>query len=173
MGTSFSKLLRPVSYNCYELGHTWNPSCTQSSLEVGLTCFEEALKIYTSVYTVRIEIPKLFCCKMQDYYLLEVSDRVIIFCTLLFLQVFLGVEGQSSWSGGLGDLAEKHSQIFSLPILQCFLLCLGLLHFQVNMTETTYYYYYDTVDKKARNMKYYLLSCKCFDLILFVSLSFL
>ena len=52
MGGSFSKLLRPVSYNCYELGHTWNPSCTQSSLEVGLTCFEEALKIYTSVYTV-------------------------------------------------------------------------------------------------------------------------
>ena len=59
MGNSQSTVLRPISYTCYELGHTWNPSCTQSSVEVGLTCFEEALKIYASVYTVRVALLSL------------------------------------------------------------------------------------------------------------------
>ena len=52
MGTTFTKLLKPTPYSCYELGHTWNPSCTGSSVEVGLTCLEEAVKIYSSVYFV-------------------------------------------------------------------------------------------------------------------------
>ena len=59
MGNSQSTFFRPISYTCYELGHTWNPSCTQSSVEVGLTCFEEALKIYASVYTVRVALLSL------------------------------------------------------------------------------------------------------------------
>ena len=52
MGTTCTKLLKPTPYSCYELGHTWNPSCTASSVEVGLTCLEEAIKIYSSVYFV-------------------------------------------------------------------------------------------------------------------------
>ena len=52
MGTTCTKLLKPTPYSCYELGHTWNPSCTRSSIEVGLTCLEEAVKIYSSVYFV-------------------------------------------------------------------------------------------------------------------------
>ena len=52
MGKTFTKLLKPTPYSCYELGHTWNPSCTGSSVEVGLTCLEEAVKIYSSVYFV-------------------------------------------------------------------------------------------------------------------------
>ena len=52
MGTTCTKLLKPTPYSCYELGHTWNPSCTGSSVEVGLTCLEEAVKIYSSVYFV-------------------------------------------------------------------------------------------------------------------------
>ena len=52
MGTTFTKLLKPTPYSCYELGHTWNPSCTASSVDVGLTCLEEAVKIYSSVYFV-------------------------------------------------------------------------------------------------------------------------
>ena len=52
MGTTCTKLLKPTPYSCYELGHTWNPSCTASSVDVGLTCLEEAVKIYSSVYFV-------------------------------------------------------------------------------------------------------------------------
>lgn len=52
MGQSQSKLFRFVPYTCYDLGHTWNPSCTESTVEVGLTCFREALKIYSSVYVL-------------------------------------------------------------------------------------------------------------------------
>lgn len=42
-----------MPYNCYELTHTWTPSCADASAGVGLTCFEEAVKIYTPVYVVR------------------------------------------------------------------------------------------------------------------------
>ena len=52
MGSSYSKLFRKIPYTCYELGHTWNPSCSASANEVGLICFEEALKIYSTVYFV-------------------------------------------------------------------------------------------------------------------------
>ena len=63
MGTSWSKYFRQVPYSCYELGHTWNPSCSASGLEVGLNSFEEALKIYASVYCVSEYISyKMFNC---------------------------------------------------------------------------------------------------------------
>ena len=51
MGISFSKL-RPIEYTCYELAHTWHPSCTHCSVEIGGSVFKEALKIYSSVYVV-------------------------------------------------------------------------------------------------------------------------
>jgi len=45
---------KPVSvdYTCYELGHTWTPSCTMASLSVALDVFREAVKIYGSLYLV-------------------------------------------------------------------------------------------------------------------------
>ena len=55
MGANWSKLLKQVPYSCYELGHTWNPSCSASGVEVGLSSFEEALKIYSSVYIVSMK----------------------------------------------------------------------------------------------------------------------
>ena len=54
MGANWSKYFRQIPYSCYELGHTWNPSCSASAVEVGLSSFEEALKIYSSVYIVGI-----------------------------------------------------------------------------------------------------------------------
>ena len=52
MGANWSKYFRQIPYSCYELGHTWNPSCSASAVGVGLSSFEEALKIYSSVYIV-------------------------------------------------------------------------------------------------------------------------
>ena len=44
-----SKLL---PYSCYDLGHTWTPICNKAAMDIGLSCFEEGLKIYASIYTV-------------------------------------------------------------------------------------------------------------------------
>ena len=46
-------LSKPLPFSCYEIGHTWNPFCTSAAAGVGLSCFEEALKIYSSVYLVK------------------------------------------------------------------------------------------------------------------------
>ena len=52
MGVPLSKAAKPLEYTCYELAHTWSPSCSAASTEIGLNIFEEALKIYGSVYAV-------------------------------------------------------------------------------------------------------------------------
>lgn len=46
---AFSK---PASlpFSCYEVGHTWTPYCSNAASDVALACFEEGLKIYSSVY---------------------------------------------------------------------------------------------------------------------------
>ncbi|XP_060597965.1 transmembrane protein 135-like isoform X2 [Ruditapes philippinarum] len=41
-----------LDYTCYELGHTWTPSCKKASFDVFLLVFKEALKIYGSVYFI-------------------------------------------------------------------------------------------------------------------------
>lgn len=46
----FSKECSPFS--CYEVGHTWTPFCPSAAAGVGLSCFEEGIKIYSSVYLV-------------------------------------------------------------------------------------------------------------------------
>lgn len=43
-----------IHCSCYELGHTWNPSCRKASQEIFLSVFKEALKIYGSVYVVSV-----------------------------------------------------------------------------------------------------------------------
>lgn len=39
-------------YNCYEAVHPWSPYCSYSALDVGLTVFGEAIKLYTPLYLV-------------------------------------------------------------------------------------------------------------------------
>lgn len=55
MGGVQSKYWAPLPYTCYEVGHTWEASCTGSTVEVGLTSLYESAKIYASVYAVRSE----------------------------------------------------------------------------------------------------------------------
>lgn len=43
-----------VPFSCYEVGHTWTPFCPSAAAGVGISCFEEGLKIYSSVYLVGI-----------------------------------------------------------------------------------------------------------------------
>ncbi|XP_045196902.2 transmembrane protein 135-like isoform X2 [Mercenaria mercenaria] len=41
-----------LQFTCYELGHTWTPSCRRASFDVALLVFKEALKIYGSLYFI-------------------------------------------------------------------------------------------------------------------------
>ncbi|XP_046440103.1 transmembrane protein 135-like [Daphnia pulex] len=62
---AFSKHYLPFS--CYEVGHTWTPFCPSASSGVGLSCFEEGLKIYSSVYLLSAllsgKLPNIAQCK--------------------------------------------------------------------------------------------------------------
>ncbi|GFU22360.1 transmembrane protein 135 [Nephila pilipes] len=46
--------LRELSlpYNCYEVGHTWDPECYTAALSVGACCLFEGMKIYAPLYLV-------------------------------------------------------------------------------------------------------------------------
>lgn len=37
-------------YNCYEVGHTWTPSCTDAALDIALTVFNQAIRMYGGLY---------------------------------------------------------------------------------------------------------------------------
>lgn len=41
-----------LPYSCYELGHTWQHSCSAASFEIGIIGFLESLQIYGVVYLV-------------------------------------------------------------------------------------------------------------------------
>lgn len=50
--TVYSKLL---PYTCYELGHTWHPSCTKSSFDMFISSAYTSLRIYAIVYLVSMK----------------------------------------------------------------------------------------------------------------------
>ncbi|KAL5009518.1 hypothetical protein ScPMuIL_011823 [Solemya velum] len=58
----FSKPAR-ITYTCYELGHTWTPSCKKASIDVLLVVFKESLKIYGTLYMIAV----LFQRKGKEY----------------------------------------------------------------------------------------------------------
>ena len=37
-------------YNCYEIGHTWSPHCTDGALEIAETVFHQAIRMYAGLY---------------------------------------------------------------------------------------------------------------------------
>ncbi|GIY16841.1 transmembrane protein 135 [Caerostris darwini] len=46
--------LRELSlpYNCYEVGHTWDPECYTAALSVGACCLFEGMKLYAPLYLI-------------------------------------------------------------------------------------------------------------------------
>ena len=46
---AWSKLL---DLSCYEMGHTWTPSCSQAAFDVGKSGYYEAFKVYAPIYLV-------------------------------------------------------------------------------------------------------------------------
>lgn len=46
-------VLSKIPHNCYEIGHTWNPSCAQAAVDVTKGALEVSFKIYAPLYLVR------------------------------------------------------------------------------------------------------------------------
>ena len=94
--TSFSKL----PFSCYDVGHTWTPFCRNAAIDIGFSCFQEGLKIYASIYTVRCMPVRLFFLMISDSNLClriyslhvclpdlikaELRQRFLAFCGHLF-----------------------------------------------------------------------------------------
>lgn len=41
-----------VPFKCYEMGHSWNPSCFGSSFYLFWECFKKSIVVYGLLYTV-------------------------------------------------------------------------------------------------------------------------
>ncbi len=83
MPSVWSKLFLPewsLPYNCYEIGHTWTPSCEEAALDITFTVFTEAIKLYTPVY--------LFSAIMKRKY--DQNLLVSIISNILRSSSFLG-----------------------------------------------------------------------------------
>merc|ERR1711884_1000747 len=78
MGTSQSKFT-PLPYSCYEVCHTWNPSCTGSAVDVGIACVLQSIKIYSTIYLGGALVTGKFKSKQEILTLLVSILRSSIF----------------------------------------------------------------------------------------------
>ncbi|CAJ1063927.1 transmembrane protein 135 [Xyrichtys novacula] len=101
--------LSKIPHNCYEIGHTWNPSCVQSAVDVARGALEVSFKIYAPLYLIAAVLRR----RKKDYYLKRLLPEIlwstsfltangglyiVFFC---ILRKLLG--GFYSWSAGFGS----------------------------------------------------------------------
>ncbi|KAG7515264.1 hypothetical protein JOB18_003915 [Solea senegalensis] len=101
--------LSKIPHNCYEIGHTWSPSCTQSALDVARGALEVSFKIYAPLYLIAAILRK----RKKDYYLKKLIPEIlwstsfltangglyiVFFC---IIRKLLG--GFYPWSAGFGS----------------------------------------------------------------------
>lgn len=102
---AFSK----IPHNCYEIGHTWDPSCIRSAVDVTTGALEVSFKIYAPLYLIAAVLRR----RKKDYYLKRLIPEIlqstsfltangglyiVFFC---ILRKLLG--GFYSWSVGFGS----------------------------------------------------------------------
>ncbi|KAM6907340.1 transmembrane protein 135 [Xenentodon cancila] len=100
--------LSKIPHNCYEVGHTWDPSCLRSAVDVTSGALEVSFKIYAPLYLIAALLRR----RKKDYYLKRLLPEIlwstsfltangglyiVFFCVLRKL---LG--GFYSWSSGFG-----------------------------------------------------------------------
>nr|XP_006007168.1 PREDICTED: transmembrane protein 135 isoform X2 [Latimeria chalumnae] len=67
---AFSK---SIPHSCYEIGHTWNPFCTLSTLQVTQGALEESLKIYAPLYLIAAILRR----RKLEYYLYKLLPEIL------------------------------------------------------------------------------------------------
>uniref|UniRef100_A0A3B4YCL8 Transmembrane protein 135 n=1 Tax=Seriola lalandi dorsalis TaxID=1841481 RepID=A0A3B4YCL8_SERLL len=101
--------LSKIPHSCYEIGHTWSPSCAQSAVDVTRGALEVSFKIYAPLYLIAAVLRR----RKKDYYLKRLLPEIlwstsfltangglyiVFFC---ILRKLLG--GFYSWSAGFGS----------------------------------------------------------------------
>ncbi|KAF7665259.1 hypothetical protein LDENG_00142150 [Lucifuga dentata] len=101
--------LSKIPHNCYEIGHTWNPSCVQSAVDITRGALEVSFKIYAPLYMIAAVLRR----RKKDYYIKRLLPEIlqstsfltangglyiVFFC---ILRKLLG--GFYSWSAGFGS----------------------------------------------------------------------
>lgn len=79
-------------YNCYEVGHTWTPHCTDAALGLGLTVFLQGFKMYSGLYILSHLVfgRKVAIDKEQVLTILESSLRSSAFLGFNAMTMLLG-----------------------------------------------------------------------------------
>ncbi|KAM4726753.1 transmembrane protein 135 isoform 1-T1 [Anableps anableps] len=100
--------LSKIPHSCYEIGHTWHPSCVQSAADITKGALEVSFKIYAPLYLIAAVLRR----KKKDYYLKRLIPEIlwstsflttngtlfiVFFC---ILRKLLG--GFYPWSSGFG-----------------------------------------------------------------------
>uniref|UniRef100_A0A7N8X1I1 Transmembrane protein 135 n=1 Tax=Mastacembelus armatus TaxID=205130 RepID=A0A7N8X1I1_9TELE len=65
--------LSKIPYNCYEIGHTWSPSCVQSAVDVTRSALEVSFKIYAPLYLIAAVLRR----RKKDYYLKRLLPEIL------------------------------------------------------------------------------------------------
>ncbi|KAF7701183.1 transmembrane protein 135 [Silurus meridionalis] len=101
-------LSKSIPHNCYEIGHTWSPSCTISALQVTAGALEVSLKIYAPLYLIAAILRR----RKKDYYkkrlILEILQSASFLTTngglyIVFFCLLRKLLGRFySWSSGFG-----------------------------------------------------------------------
>lgn len=65
--------LSKIPHSCYEIGHTWDPSCVQAALDVSRSALEVSFKIYVPLYLVRL--PQIVHVRKHGPKLAAVAER--------------------------------------------------------------------------------------------------
>ncbi|CAK6953895.1 transmembrane protein 135 [Scomber scombrus] len=101
--------LSKITHSCYEIGHTWSPSCVQSAVDVTRGALEVSFKIYAPLYLIAAILRR----RKKDYYIKRLLPEIlqstsfltangglyiVFFC---ILRKLLG--GFYSWSAGFGS----------------------------------------------------------------------
>ncbi|KAI1893945.1 hypothetical protein AGOR_G00128870 [Albula goreensis] len=101
-------LSKSIPHNCYEIGHTWSPSCTLSTLQVTAGALEVAFKIYAPLYLIAAILRR----RKKNYYLKKLLPEILQSTSFLtangglyiaFFCILRRLLGRFySWSAGFG-----------------------------------------------------------------------
>uniref|UniRef100_A0A8C0KTI4 Transmembrane protein 135 n=1 Tax=Canis lupus dingo TaxID=286419 RepID=A0A8C0KTI4_CANLU len=101
-------LSKSIPHNCYEIGHTWHPSCGVSFVQITRGALEESLKIYAPLYLIAAILRK----RKLDYYLHKLLPEILQSASFLtangalymaFFCILRRILGKFySWSPGFG-----------------------------------------------------------------------
>uniref|UniRef100_A0A8D0ZJD6 Transmembrane protein 135 n=1 Tax=Sus scrofa TaxID=9823 RepID=A0A8D0ZJD6_PIG len=101
-------LSKSIPHNCYEIGHTWHPSCRVAFVQITRGALEESLRIYAPLYLIAAILRK----RKLDYYLHKLLPEILQSASFLtangalymaFFCILRKILGKFySWSPGFG-----------------------------------------------------------------------